>query len=150
MPIAIPLFFLPDQGPLNQHFPAGLFGFQSTPVQLALLMQADWQASRVSAVFSWPFKTFVLSSLVQLGVQVPTALATRLKHLARCYHLFPIEIKQQCCSEIVHWKHNQAHFKNSKTSTSIYFSPVVRQPLELATRNSAMAETPREAWYFFE
>jgi len=72
MPRATSRTFTPDQGPLNQHLPTTLFGFQSTPVQLALLMQADWQASRVSAWFSWPFKTFVFCSSVQLGVQTET------------------------------------------------------------------------------
>jgi len=52
MPEAWPGLLSPDQGPLSQHFsPALAPGFQSTPLQLALLMHAVWQSSTLSAEF---------------------------------------------------------------------------------------------------
>ena len=65
-PWAPPGFLSPDQGPLIQHFwPSGFPGFQSTPLQLALLTHAVWQSPRVFASTRTPSKTLVCCSSVQ-------------------------------------------------------------------------------------
>jgi len=70
--------FLCDQGPLSQHWsPGGLLGFQSNPLQLALMRHSRWHAAIVSAERPFPPPTAMSCSVVHCTVQTerpePTA-----------------------------------------------------------------------------